>query len=608
MGANVTVYCLEKITDYLQFERLCHDLMAWEGYKDIEPLGGFSDKGRDAIHIDNSKSTIFAYSVREDWKVKLIEDASKVRDHGHTCDELVFIFTAEFSASARDQAVKEIKENYGWDLKLYGVERLRILLETTHPEVRKNHQQIFPPDILQLEQNYQTSDKEHVYIIYSSVDAIFAGWLSQKIISFGYRVWCDLTNLVSNENLPDDIDKAIENQSAVVLSILSHAALEDMEHTRQRSLALRIAKEQNREYLIGIKLDDDLPIEKLDTGTKALKLVDFSSNWGDGLDNLTQRMGRLKVPQPLLNGKSLAARAFNEDDVIIEQEESVYLNCYEVLEIPKVIQRFKSDVDIDYTTSEEIKHIWAHRRVDDKTFLSFFSPPKELEAKYSFKPAGGGSTSLTDRIDGILVKNLISELLKKAMYMKCVQMGLQYCNQTAMYYFPYNLLGGNRLTYSRPDGTNTWVGVAGERKYWTPSNEEYYRYHLSPNFYISQKLYANHVIMVRLRLRMTDTEDRPLPSNKAFSRRKHLTNDWWNKEWGDRFFAISHFLSNDGVIVIGSKKSEQIIINANPAELISPIGVNETQIDLMKTQDVRLWAGEIEEDDDGEEGGTDEEE
>ena len=145
-----------------------------------------------------------------------------------------------------------------------------------------------------------------------------------------------------------------------------------------------------------------------------------------------------------------------------------------------------------------------------------------------------------------------------------------------------------------------WVGVAGERKYWTPGIEEYYRYHLSPNFYVNQKLYANHVIMVRLRLRMTDTDDRPLPSKKALSRRKHLTNDWWNKEWGDRFFAISHFLSNDGVIVIGSKKSERIRINAIPTGLISPIGVNESQIDLMNTQDVRLWAGEL--DNDSEEG------
>jgi hypothetical protein len=27
MGADAAIYCLEQVTDYAQFERLCHDLM-----------------------------------------------------------------------------------------------------------------------------------------------------------------------------------------------------------------------------------------------------------------------------------------------------------------------------------------------------------------------------------------------------------------------------------------------------------------------------------------------------------------------------------------------------------------------------------------------------
>lgn len=605
MGANVTVYCLENVTDYLQFERLCHDLMALEGYTKIEPLGGFRDKGRDAVHVDKTKNSVFAYSVREDWQIKLIEDASKINNHGHNCDELIFITTAEFSASARDKALKEIKDVYGWDLKLYGVERLRVLLETSHPQIRKNHPQIFPPEFLKIEENYHPSEKEHVCIIYSADDVVFAGWLAQKLLSFGYRVCCDLTSHLLEEDTPDDIDDVVENQSAIVLSILSNSALADMEHTRQQTLAIRIGKEQNSEHLIAITLDADLPIDNLDRETKSLKFVNFSSNWVSGLKDLIQRMEKTHIPKPLVNGRSLAARAFNEDDVILEQEESVFLNCYEVMEIPKFIQRYKSDTDIDFEMSKGIQQIWAHRRVDNRTFLSFFNPPKEIANKYNFLPSGGGLTSDTDRLDGISVKNLISEFLKKAMYVKCVQKGLRYCSITNMYYFPDGLFTGNRLAYSKPDGKNTRVNVVGERKYWTPSKEEFYRYHLSPTFYVSQNLFANHVIMIRIRLRITDTNNRPLASKKAFSRRKHLTNNWWNKEWGDRFFAISHFLSDNGEIIIGSKRNEQIRINSNPKELISPISINETQIDLLKSQKIRLWAGDFE--DNNEKGGNDEE-
>jgi uncharacterized protein YjbI with pentapeptide repeats len=146
MAANFTMYCLEQITDYFAFERLCHDLMVLEGYSSIEPLGGFSDKGRDAIHVSQSReTTIFAYSVREDWRKKLEEDAEKIYKHRHTCDQIVFMTTAEFTAGERDRAVQDIRDKFSWSLQLFGAERLRILLETKHPEIKENHPQIFPP-------------------------------------------------------------------------------------------------------------------------------------------------------------------------------------------------------------------------------------------------------------------------------------------------------------------------------------------------------------------------------------------------------------------------------------------------------------------------------
>ena len=71
VSADPIIYCLEHLTDYHQFERLCTDVMSQSGYPEIEPLGGSSDAGRDALHVSrtrNSAVTVFAYSVRADWK------------------------------------------------------------------------------------------------------------------------------------------------------------------------------------------------------------------------------------------------------------------------------------------------------------------------------------------------------------------------------------------------------------------------------------------------------------------------------------------------------------------------------------------------------------
>jgi hypothetical protein len=122
--------------------------MALDGYRGIEPLGGSKDKGRDAIHVDASSNgtvTLFAYSVREDWRKKLDEDSAKIRKHGHPCHRLAFLCTAQFTATERDKAVDHIQTTYRWTLDLYGLERLRNLLVTTHRQLVAQHPQIFCP-------------------------------------------------------------------------------------------------------------------------------------------------------------------------------------------------------------------------------------------------------------------------------------------------------------------------------------------------------------------------------------------------------------------------------------------------------------------------------
>ena len=92
--------------------------MALEGYPSIEPLGGCKDKGRDAIHVNQSggKTTIFCYSVREDWRTKLDQDAATIHKHKHRCHRLAYLSTEDYTPGDRDKAAKFIKQTYGWTL------------------------------------------------------------------------------------------------------------------------------------------------------------------------------------------------------------------------------------------------------------------------------------------------------------------------------------------------------------------------------------------------------------------------------------------------------------------------------------------------------------
>lgn len=145
MASKTTKYDLTEATDYLGFESLCHDLMSREGYKSIQPLGGTSDKGRDALHFDKSTSisTVFAYSVRKDWEIKLEEDLQTVRRYAHECDQFVFVFTSPISATKFDEKKRAVKQAYGWDLDIYDLKRISTLIDNHHRDLISLHSNIF---------------------------------------------------------------------------------------------------------------------------------------------------------------------------------------------------------------------------------------------------------------------------------------------------------------------------------------------------------------------------------------------------------------------------------------------------------------------------------
>lgn len=311
MPANLTKYCLEQLTDYADFEALCQDLMALEGYPEIEPLGGFTDKGRDAIHVDNSgNTTIFAYSVREDWRAKLAEDAAKVNKHGHKCDNLVFISTSELTASQRDEAILSVQKDYGWTLELYGLERLRVLLDTKHPQIKIQHPSVFPPAFLQIQEKQNLDKgKNCLFISYALKDRIFAEWLSRKLTAEGYLVWCESFKMLGGNQYPNDVNKALKNETFRVVALYSNASLTDMEVMRQRALALNIGDEKEIDFVIPLKVDnfDD---SQLDKATAKLTFIPFEKNWATGLQKLIENLGSINCPKPLINGKEIATEHF----------------------------------------------------------------------------------------------------------------------------------------------------------------------------------------------------------------------------------------------------------------------------------------------------------
>jgi hypothetical protein len=614
MAASLTIYLLEQLTDYSDFERLCHDLMALEGFPKIEPLGGFKDKGRDAIHVDKSgETTIFAYSVREDWQAKLAEDATKIKNHNHKCDKLVFISTAEFTAGERDQAVARTLSDFGFALDLYGLERLRVLLDTKHPQIKFNHPQIFPPEFLQIQDKLKTAEnKKHLFLSFAPADRIFAEWLTRKLTAEGYLVWCESYKILGGERYPNDVNSAIKNETFRMIALYSNASLVNAEVMRQRALALNIGEDRGIDFVIPIRLEN-FDASHLDRETSTLAFVPFENNWAKGLKQILEKLKSINCPRPLADGKLAATEVFFEKDVLSEEPEQLYTNCFAVESIPKAIYKF--EVKEDFFDSEKENFSWAYRKLNDREVFSFHHPPGELIKEYNIKESGGYSWQDVEKIEWtekgdrkwILAVNLVSELIRKSLIAKCHQKGLKFSPDTELHHFPYGLLARNRLPVILPEGKKIPpLAACGEKKFFKPKNQsEYYKYHLAPTFFIRTDLFQNFVALVRIRIHLTDQSGAALPSRKINSRRKHLCKSWWNDNWFKRILAVVQFLSENEKIIIGDIPKEQIVLSSHPLSFGVSGGIREAALEMTSYERESLFLMRDDEDED-EAGGTEE--
>ena len=133
MSDHIT-YSLERLDSYRQFELFCCALLAGEGYGRIDPLGGSSDGGRDAIIWGSATepATMFAFTVRKDWLAKFQSDCARLQATQGTFSKLVFVCTSVLSAQEKDKARQQALYTYKCNLDLFDLVRLRTVLMKFH--------------------------------------------------------------------------------------------------------------------------------------------------------------------------------------------------------------------------------------------------------------------------------------------------------------------------------------------------------------------------------------------------------------------------------------------------------------------------------------------
>ena len=578
MSADPIIYCLERLTDHRQFERLASDLMAGTDYPGIEPLGGTGDGGRDALHFHRGKGTItiFAYSVRIDWKTKFRADCKRIAEMKHAADAIVLVSTQEITAREKDGMRAEIHDHYGWSTEYYDIERIRSLLTGPLKSLLSDHPAIFVSPWFERRGGELVTHEQHdlILIDHLATDRAFASWLFGKLSSAGYTVWCHGLAPLAGENADASIRTLIKQRAAYYLPILSSSSASNPDLRGRIAIATSTIDRTLPCWI------SDLSDQDFDSKLTAIVPARFDNSWSIGLASLAQQLDRSGVAKPLAAdlGRRIALGAYQTEPLLLLKPERVYANVFPV-KIPEIILPYElsnEGIELD----PELDHRWAHVR-RGKYLFAFSSAPDNLPLA-DVHPGRYPWRRYPYRCD-VKSENLVKMLVKRSLFVACFEAGFQWCDENYAFYLDEKIR--QRHGYQHVDGDYTHVTFTGERSWGSGERKSKFRYQLGPVFRITFDEEGAVWVTVRLYVRVTDHEGHPLSVRMIPSRRKRVTKSWWNRQWLQRTLGMMQFIAGKGADINGhitiGDGLQKVAVGVAPLSWECPVSIDVEALDRV---------------------------
>ncbi|MDO9106948.1 MAG: hypothetical protein Q7U57_18550 [Methylovulum sp.] len=555
--------------------------MAGSGYSQIEPFGGTGDRGRDAIHLSriNGKFTVFAYTVRSDWLVKLNQDCKRVKEEQHNPHEVVFVCTSELSGNEKDKAKEKIKDNFGWSLDIYDIERIRVLLAGEFRHLIAQHPTIFCPPWFPARGGLSISEcKDTIVIDHLPNNHSLATWLTRRLSVSGYKTWCYGLSPLVGEDKDESISILIEQRAIQYVPLISLETFTDAGFLGRISTALR-----TNDFVMPCWSEN---LEKSYSNAKILNVeaARFDASWSEGLEKILNQLNARGVKPDIdqERGKSIALRAYMPEPVTKAVNEKVYSNVFAV-KVPKSIIICDLEKTMDDVELYKLRPIWAFVKASPNKLLSFDVPPSNVPLVKTQRLPEYSWENYESR-EGKKSLDLVKELIKRSLHVSCAQAGLALWTDRDVYYFAEKDGKQNKISFIHVDGRKTHVAGTGIKQDGWGDRATKFRYQLSPNFRIDRDEEGRFWVMTRIYIRVTDLDGKPFEGKAIIRKRKKVTKNWWNQQWLARTLGVMQGLANtddNQSIQIGSEDKRKVVISTKPLDWDCPISIDVEAVDRI---------------------------
>ena len=394
----------------------------------------------------------------------------------------------------------------------------------------------------------------------------------------GYKVWIDCLRLLGGEPYPKEIDDALRDRTHRVIAVISEHSLRKDNPRKERQQALNIARDrQISDFLIPLNADGSPPVD-LGWTIGDLTYIDFQE-WAKGLDSLLRKLRSIDTPCAVTDGGQIVRSLCESHDVLSEKVETLHSNIVRFVEVPQSVHIFDLSRPLTVLEKADLATKWAcYIKVPTTTTAKpqaiAFEHPPDLgfpDLRVTLRDAVRASDP---EIAGLPTWQLVKPLLRKALTLKCLSLGLLVSEHGDFVYFPERLVVDDKLWFVGYDGKRNYIKAVGSRRFRTG---DHFFYHLGFTFDVLRLATPDIVAKFRIRLRLTDETKTLLPYPSAVPRRKAITRTWWNRQFLNRIHAVLAFFSGGSdTIVAGGDQS--VVLSSELLAFEVPFGIDESKL------------------------------
>jgi hypothetical protein len=420
-------------------------------------------------------------------------------------------------------------------------------------------------------------------------DNEFALWLALQLANEGYRVWCDLTQLLGGEDFWHDAETAIRERTAKLIYILSRASNAKEGPLQELQVAKNIARDGNLPEFIIPALIDDLPYRQFNIQLARINAIPFVDGWAKALQMLLAKLEKDGVPRspnfcPMAVASWWRAR-FSAEQGILNVPEDYFTNWFPIRSLPCQIhfhQLRKSGIgrldippQLPYPAFPHNRFIVSFAPAED--FAGQLGSSLSIEDSYSV-PVTGPETELPAlrSLDRRQTRDFVVRLLAMAWDQMIRERRLptyELSNRARCFYFTTGLAQNDSVSFTRADGRRTFRKVVGQKGLSGVSHQATTIRFWHFGVQAKPLVYPTAAYIIKPHVLFSDDGSQIWDSKRRLHRaRRSQCRNWWNPEWRDRILATMAWLAvGNADIEVGLGTNLTISVSRFPRTFTSPV-------------------------------------